>query len=106
MKGGFEMRVHIGWIFVLGLALSALLYSQEKTAQQNAITVGYQLIPAPVTLPTAQGNAYEEHRVFLLDSSSGNVWEYLPERVDKEHKYFPASFQSVPVVSTYPPTRR
>jgi hypothetical protein len=57
---------------------------------------GYQLIATPLTITSAKGN-WEEHRVFLVDSSSGNVWEYLTERFDNEHVFHPASFQPVAV---------
>ncbi len=37
------------------------------------------------------------HRLFLVDSSSGNAWEYLAGRFDNEHVFHPASFQAVAV---------
>ena len=54
------------------LALVAVLFSQEKAAT-NPSASGYQLIAAPVTVGPSGGQFSEQHRLFLVDSISGNV---------------------------------
>jgi hypothetical protein len=77
--------------------LVAVLFSQEKKPIQPSSPTGYQLVPTTITIVQASGS-YEERRVFLVDSSSGNVWEFLPERFDKEHVFQPSGFQPVTIV--------
>lgn len=77
------------------LALVAVVFSQQKTAT-NLPTSGFQLVAAPITV-SSSGKTWEEHRVFLVDSSSGSVWEYLPERIDKEQTFHAASFSPIPI---------
>jgi hypothetical protein len=83
-------------LLVVILVIVALLFSQEKTPTKTSPSLGYQLVAAPITLNSTKGN-WEEHRVFLVDSSSGNVWEFLPEHIDKEQVFHASSFQPVSV---------
>jgi hypothetical protein len=84
-------------VLAVSFALVAILFSQEKASTRTSPPpTGYQLVAAPITV-SSSGKTWEEHRVFLVDSSTGNVWEYLTERVDNEHVFHPASFQPVPI---------
>ena len=81
---------------VLGfLVLCCLVYSQSKPTS-STVPAGYQLLAAQVTI-NAKGNSWDEHQVFLLDSTTGRVWELLPASLDKEGKFREASFQGVAV---------
>ncbi len=83
-------------LLVVIFVLVAFLFSQEKTPTKTSLPIGYQLVAAPITIISTKGN-WEEHRVFLVDSSSGNVWEYWPERIDKDQIFHAARFQPVPM---------
>jgi hypothetical protein len=85
--------------FAVGfLVICCLLFSQSRATSEtaSAIPVGYQLLPAQVSLH-GPGNNWDEHRVYLLDSASGRIWELMPEYVGKDGKYHEATFRSVPV---------
>jgi hypothetical protein len=87
-------------VVVVGfLVLCCLVYSQSKPkiVAEETIPAGYQLLPAQVTVTVKGGNQWDEHRVFLLDSTSGRVWQLLPEALDSAGKFHDASFQSVAV---------
>jgi hypothetical protein len=93
-------RLHLG-IAVGFLLLCCFVYSQDKqtpATRTNSPAAGYELLPAEVTLVSPSGS-YEEHRVFLINSASGEAWEYYPERMDKAGKFHGSSFQVVPVAS-------
>jgi hypothetical protein len=81
------------------LVLCCFVYAQRRQTSSGNVPSGYQLMPAQVTL-TSPAGPLDQHRVFLLDSTSGQVWEYYPEMLDKTGKYHGSSFQSVPVVNS------
>jgi hypothetical protein len=58
------------------------------------------LLPAEVSIPSRTGNNSAEHRVYLLDSATGRVWELNTEHISKDGKYYEASFQGVAVMPT------
>lgn len=72
-------------LLVVILAFVAILFSQERAAP-NPSTSGYQLVSAPLTAgPFGASRAIvEDHRLFLVDSASGSVWQYISEWTDKD----------------------
>ena len=89
--------------FAVGfLVICCLLFSQSRATSAAPASAtepfGFQLLPAEVSLVGPSGSSWEEHRVYLLDSASGRVWELLPESKTTDGKYHAASFQSVVVV--------
>jgi hypothetical protein len=86
--------------FAVGfLVICCLLFSQSKATPATSsatVPVGFQLLPAEVSIRGA-GQDWTEHRVYLLDSTSGRVWEFVPETLSKDGKYHQAGFMSVQV---------
>lgn len=60
---------------VLLLALFALPVQEHQTVSR------FHLVPAASMDIDPSGIKTEEHRVFLIDESTGNVWEYSPSLV-------------------------
>jgi hypothetical protein len=87
--------------FVVGfLVICCLLFSQSRATSATSpatVPIGFQLLPAEVSM-RGGGNNWDEHRVYLLDSASGRVWELVPENIGKDGKYHEAWFQSVAVM--------
>ena len=75
-------------LIVVILVLVAILFSQERGAT-NPSAPQYQLVAAPLTAgPFGPTKAIvEDHRLFLVDSASGNVWQYITEWTDKDGHY-------------------
>jgi len=78
-------------LLVVILAFVTILFSQER-ANTNSSTSGYQLVAAPLSAgPFGASRAIvEDHRLFLVDSASGNVWQYITEWTDKDGHYHEA----------------
>lgn len=83
---------------VIGIVVLCFLVSSRS---QSAPTISspkapfaFQLVPAQIS-QTSGGASWEDHTVFLVDSNTGQVWEYVSGRVDKEGKYHSSIFDSV-----------
>lgn len=66
------------------IVLCFALYS--NTQQVPAASIGsFQLVPAQYSSLAPAGT--EQHTVFLLDSKTGQVWEYLPASKSNDGKF-------------------
>ena len=76
----------------LGVVLAIFGFALSSNTQQAPISpIGtYQLVPAQYS---ADGN--EPHTVFLVDSKTGQVWEYLPPGKSADGKFRNAMFAMV-----------
>lgn len=64
---------------VTGVLAIVLCFALSSNTQQKPIVPDgtFQLVPAQYTVSAVTGT-WEQHTVFLLDSKTGHVWEYLP----------------------------
>lgn len=76
----------------LGVVLVVFAFALSSITQQAPTSpIGtYQLVPAQYSM---DGN--EQHSVFLVDSKTGQVWEYLPPGKSADGKFRNAMFVMV-----------
>jgi hypothetical protein len=75
-------------VVVAVIVLCFALYSNTQQAP-TAPAGTYQLVPAEYSV-TSGGSGWEQHAVFLLDSKTGELWEYLPAHTSSDGKVRPA----------------
>lgn len=85
---------------VVGVLAVVLLFALSSNTQQAPTSpIGeYQLVPVQYSVTTS-GASWEQHTVFLLDSKSGQIWEYLPARKSADGKFHDAVLSPVKAVS-------
>lgn len=81
--------------------LCCFVFAQTKQPLVASKGNEYQLVPTQVTI-NAQGQTWESHRVFLVDTTSGRVWEYSPESMSKQGVFSGAFFSGVTVGAPTP----
>ena len=79
-------------------ALFSALYSHTQQTAPNQ-TGPFQLVPAEYSV-SSKGSSWEQHSLFLVDSQTGRVWEYLPARESKDGTFHDAGL--IPVARATP----
>jgi hypothetical protein len=78
---------------IAAFVLCSVLFS--KTQQTPSTQTGaFQMVPSEYSV-SAKGANWEQHTVFLLDSKSGQVWEYNAAHYDSDGKMREGAFLSV-----------
>jgi hypothetical protein len=82
-------------VLVAVIVLCFALFSNTQQAPTAPALAGtFQLVPAEYSV-TSGGSSWEQHTVFLLDSKSGQVWEYSASGKTSDGKYHPAAMDPV-----------
>lgn len=84
------------------VVLCAALYSntQPTAAVPAALANPFQLVPAQTSHGGPGAASWEEHTVFLIDTRSGQVWEYWASMTTSDGKVHEAAL--VPVKTALP----
>lgn len=78
------------------IAAVTLLPSSAKPDSQPC--GGFQLLAATVTVTPGKGvSPWDEHRVFMVNSATGETWEYTPAFFGSNGKVVDAGFNPIPV---------
>ena len=88
------------WFTVVLFVVVALLPSPAKP--DSLPCGGFQMLAASVTISPGKGVSWEEHRVFMVNSATGETWEYVPSFWDKEGKLVEAGFFPIRMVGDKP----
>ena len=87
------------WTAVVLFVVAAVALLPSPAKPDAPPCGGFQMLAASVTISPGKGVTWEEHKVFMVNSATGETWEYVPSFWDKNGKLVDAGFFPIRMIA-------